>query len=94
MALLEVAMAAIICWRLAVLVVLDDGPLGVFRRLREWAWRDGRPRFMVGDVLQCVGCAAFWLAVPAWFLVAQPADWLAIALAAWATATYLQKVSQ
>lgn len=57
-------------WRLSSLLVREEGPWNIFRRLREYArityYEDGSP-LMVPDtllagVLSCVWCCSIWVA--------------------------------
>lgn len=88
------ALIALAAWRLAVLLVVDDGPAGIFRRLREATWREGRPVPLLGEALTCVGCVSLWTALAAaaaWWAGAEPAVGV---LAAWGAATYLHRLTR
>ena len=72
-------LAALANWRLAFLLVREDGPWTVFARLRQAA--DGG---LCGQMLKCVKCTSIWTAVPfAFFVGGTPTEifvaWLALA---------------
>ena len=57
---------ALAAFRLAELVVIDDGPFDVFFYLRGWANRPPQGtlfRGMLAGLLGCIHCAGFWMAV-------------------------------
>ena len=58
------AIAAMATWRLAFLLVRERGPGDVFGRLRR---RVGTG--IAGDLLSCVKCVSFWIAIPFTFFV-------------------------
>lgn len=74
-AFLLMLVLALVAYRLAELVVYDDGPLNVFARLRAWTRmydRDaygvgyaGATRFQVvlGKILECPYCAGMYFAL-------------------------------
>lgn len=59
-------------WRIASLLVCEDGPADVFKRLRQAVCRNA---FLSG-LLSCVWCCSVWVGA-GWML----ADWLAPAVA-------------
>jgi len=66
MSLPETLILAAASWRLAFMVVREDGPLSMFARLRQ--------RTTLGGLLECVFCASVWTAAllyVLWF-VARP----------------------
>lgn len=82
---LEFAVAVLACYRLAQLVPLDDGPLFVFKRLRDWArarqatvWQRSLSEFV-----QCPYCQGVWYAgaLALWIHPGGIADWLVMTLA-------------
>jgi hypothetical protein len=64
---LRLILAALATYRLAQLVAIDDGPGGVFRRLRAWAvtgfW---------GGLVHCPYCVQVYAAVACAFLALWP----------------------
>jgi hypothetical protein len=56
--------AAIAAWRLAFLLVREDGPAGIFVSLRHKA---GAGFF--GQLLGCVKCTGMWVSIPFAFFV-------------------------
>lgn len=77
-------------WRMANLLVYEDGPYSIFSRIRQHASAPGkmtRLRFEVSLALECIMCTSVWttlLAIGLWFL--EP--WIIIGLAAMAIATF------
>lgn len=64
---------ALAAFRLAELLVVDDGPFDVFMNLRGWANKppiDNPPRGMVAGVLACIHCAGLWTSLLAGVLYA------------------------
>ena len=51
-------------FRLAEMLVIDDGPFDVIMNLRGWLCQPnaGSLRKTIGNLFQCVHCAGFWLA--------------------------------
>lgn len=71
--------AALATWRLAHLLVVEDGPFDLAARLR--AQLQGGP-FGLGRVLDCLHCTSLWLAAPlACFVTTEPGQWWAVWLA-------------
>ena len=62
---LKLALAVLANYRLACLIVYDDGPFDAFKRLRKWAGLHSRPkvRHNLGGLLNCVYCAGMWTAL-------------------------------
>jgi len=60
--------AALATWRLAFLLAREQGPWGVFARLRRDAGNG-----VSGELLKCVKCAGVWIAIPFAFFVR--GDW-------------------
>ncbi len=75
-------------WRLASLLVREDGPWGIFRELRELALiqhdEDGEifliPHTFFGEMLSCVLCASIWVAF-FWVVFWMAWPWMAIRVA-------------
>jgi len=55
-------LAALATYRLAELVAFDDGPLGVFRRIRCWAGchPSDAIRENLGELVHCPYCLGVW----------------------------------
>lgn len=77
-------------WRLAHLLVEEDGPFSMFDRLRAGAGvgKEGEVGFFAG-LLSCVWCASFWTVLFSLALY-QVLPVAALALAAWGLACALQ----
>jgi hypothetical protein len=90
----ELVLVALITWRVAVLLVMDDGPFFVIRKVRAALWRDGLPTPLFGEVLQCVGCTSFYTAPVAYGIVEWAPEVVVLSLAAWSAATLAQKLTQ
>lgn len=78
--MLDLAIASLATWRVAALLVREDGPFDVIARLRHAVAGAGR-------VLDCFFCTSLWVAAPAAWWVAGPSwrwpmVWLAVAGAA------------
>lgn len=57
---------ALAAFRLSELVVLDNGPFDVFFHLRGWANKPPAGTWLRGtlaDLLGCVHCTGFWMAI-------------------------------
>ena len=75
---LEFLIGTLAAWRIAALLTREDGPFGVFARLRA---RAGSGE--VGRGLQCLYCTSVWSAAPLAGFVApwsarSPVIWLAL----------------
>ena len=86
------ALAILAAWRVAHLLVAEDGPGGVI------AWVRGRlGQSIIGQMMDCFGCAGLWVAAPlAWFVGGRIpglseliGSWLAIAGAAYLLELFL-----
>jgi Protein of unknown function (DUF1360) len=62
--LFRFVIAALATWRLAFLLARERGPHGVFDWLRHRAGRG-----LAGELLSCVKCTSFWIAIPFAFFV-------------------------
>jgi len=62
--LFRFVIAGLATWRLAFLLARERGPHGVFDRLRQRAGRG-----LAGELLSCVKCTSFWIAIPFAFFV-------------------------
>lgn len=74
-------------WRVASLLVQEDGPWGVFMKLRELAGiehDDGEvfiiPSNFFAGILSCVWCASMWVAF-FWLVFWMAWPWMALRLA-------------
>lgn len=84
-------LAVLACYRLTGMIVYDDGPAGIFARLREWAGvydlgENLQPRTGMGRFFECPHCMGVWVALVVtvgvfWErpLYELPLFWLAIA---------------
>ncbi len=73
--LLRAVLAAMAVYRLARLLVMDDGPFGLLRRARDGAAiRGGDIRLWetVAELYSCTYCLGVWLAALGAALVARP----------------------
>ena len=82
-------LAILAAWRVAHLLVAEDGPGGVIAWLRS---RLGQS--IIGQMMDCFGCAGLWVAAPlAWFVGGRIPEmfvaWLAIAGAAYLLELFL-----
>ncbi len=94
---LQPVLAAFAAWRIARLVVFEDGPWGILMKLRarivQPKYHDGRLISTADGVLpallSCVLCLTFWT-VPLVYAILWAAPWLIVLLATWAAASYLE----
>lgn len=83
----EFFLLTFVCYRLAQLLAFDEGPFGIFFKLRVRAGaydydNQGRARTAIGRMMTCPYCLGIWIALPLslyasgiqWYIV-----WLAIA---------------
>jgi hypothetical protein len=66
-------LAALATWRLAFLLVREDGPWRVFARLRNRAGNG-----FLSQLLGCVKCAGMWVSIPFAFFVR--GNWIELVL--------------
>ncbi|KKM96616.1 hypothetical protein LCGC14_1176320 [marine sediment metagenome] len=60
----EVIIIGLAAWRLASLLVFEDGPFAVFARLRQRVGLDDEGEIgRVAELLSCIWCTGFWMAV-------------------------------
>lgn len=64
----SIVIAALIAYRLAVLLAEEEGPFGLAQRWRN-LWIDEN---WIGRGVRCVGCISFWLAA---IVVVLPTPW-------------------
>lgn len=89
--LLKIILTTLAAFRLAQLMVFDDGPFDLLRKIRAWAGterldEDGRPRTNLGRLLACTWCAGVWTALFCVGLACLPAPWPWLLLGPWAVA--------
>ena len=70
-------LAALVVYRLAFLIAREDGPWGVFRRLRTAVKGS-----MAGGLFSCLNCLSVWIALPLAAFVGT--NWVERAVAWWA----------
>lgn len=75
-------LAVLATWRIAHLLVSEDGPWAILVRLRRWLGNSA-----IGQLLDCFGCVSLWIAAPvSFFLFRQLPElffcWLALSGAA------------
>lgn len=61
----HLALGSLACFRLSVLFADDDGPYGMFRRLRGWLKREAKdsPKLRKSEVhkgVDCLRCESIW----------------------------------
>lgn len=66
--LVEAFLCGLAGWRLASLLVREDGPDRLFARLRHWLGvpLSGEVRGFFPELLSCVWCASVWTTALAW----------------------------
>jgi hypothetical protein len=88
-------MAGLAGWRIASLMVSEDGPFSVFARVRAWAGVPNvgpqLPRPFVGGVLSCLWCASVWTSACAWLTWEYLAHWPVAMMAAAAVAIVAER---
>ena len=67
--LTELVVASLACYRVAQLLVFDEGPFCLFDRLRIRAGcydygEDSKPQTGLGRFLSCPYCVGLWIAIP------------------------------
>lgn len=79
-AALRVLVVGLAAWRVAHLLVVEDGPWGVLRRVRVWVGAEvdlaseaverlpGGPQGFIAQLLACVWCLTVWTALGFWGL--------------------------
>jgi len=66
---IDVLIVGLAAWRVASLIVHEDGPLEIFDRLRRRAgvYAEG-PLSQIATMLTCVWCVSIWTALALWAL--------------------------
>lgn len=77
--MLDWLLSALATWRLSSLLVNEDGPAHVFKRLRVWAELHSG---FLADLLACVWCCSVWVAAIMPFMPRPVRQWLALSAAA------------
>ena len=67
--LTELVVASLACYRVAQLLVFDEGPFCLFDRIRIKVGRydygeNGEPQTELGRLLSCPYCVGLWIAIP------------------------------
>jgi hypothetical protein len=69
---LRLLLVVLATWRLAHLLVAEDGPADIIVRLRAWLGDSA-----AGRAMDCFYCLSLWIAAPMALLVSQdPGTWL------------------
>lgn len=79
------------CYRLARFITRDDGPWRLMFRIRVWAGtydyrENGRPRRMLGQMLECPHCVGLWIALAMAIGLCWTMPWPVVGLIWWAIA--------
>jgi hypothetical protein len=82
---LELVLVGLVTWRLAFLLVMDDGPWNVIQVFRDWAME--RPVPILGGAIACIGCLSLWMAPVALLVVRETPEQVALVLSAWSLST-------
>lgn len=66
---LKLVLVTLACYRLAQLIAFDEGPLGIFHKLRiaTGAYnydKQGQPQSTLGRLITCPYCLGMWIALP------------------------------
>lgn len=73
--LLRAVIVGLASWRLASLLVDEEGPWHVFARLRQWAGIPAGPGEIpdgiLAGILSCIWCATVWV-VPVFWMLSYP----------------------
>ena len=80
---LDLLVIALSAWRLAFMLVKEEGPFHIFERARA--------RFALGGLLTCVYCASVWTAALSWGLLQTSLAPIIYILAASGLALMLQR---
>lgn len=95
MTLPEILIGGLAVWRLSHALVKESGPLMMFARLRARAARTQKRSGGFFDMLSCVYCISFWIAlVVALYNATDAFHWLGNALAMSAVATIIMTALQ
>jgi len=69
--------AGLALYRLAQLIVYDDGPWDFIQNIRAWLGvydynQNGKPKTMIGKLFACPYCVGVWLTLPTFLAVFYP----------------------
>ena len=91
-------LTALATWRISSLLVHEDGPFNIFKRLRKLAGLENVVEIPDGffpGVLSCVWCASLWVGAVwtlVWWLAPTAVEWLALPFALSALAIGLERL--
>lgn len=89
----EALVVGLSAWRLAALLVLEEGPFDVFERLRNFIIKPGPIEGFFPKVFSCVWCMSVWTALISYaLLLVEPI--IVILLAAAAIAVIVQRLTE
>lgn len=68
--LVQILVVGLAAWRASAMLVMEDGPFSIFRRVRLRAGleRPGEVSGFWGLLLVCVWCTSVWMAILFWAL--------------------------
>lgn len=91
----EVLIIGLAAWRLAVLIVAEDGPFQMFAKLRRLAGvRAGREITGLAFALTCVWCMSAYTAAAGWLTWELISPWPVLFFAAWGAALALDSLTR
>lgn len=98
---LEATLAGLAGFRIALMLVAEDGPFAIFRRLRRRAGLLERgeagqehPKPFIGGLLSCVLCCSVWTTTGC-YLYGSAVDWQPVAfVAAWGIAAGVARLGK
>jgi len=64
MTAIDLLILTLATFSMAYLLVKEDAPFGIMRRIRE--------RTTLGGALNCIHCSAFWMAILCYILISTP----------------------
>lgn len=87
MSLLDLAVLGLAVYRLARLIAVDEGPFGVFFRLRHLVGaydlgENGQPVSAWGRAFECPHCMGVYVAIVLWLIYPLPGGWFIVAILA------------
>jgi uncharacterized membrane protein len=95
MTLVQIIIGGLAIWRLSHALVKESGPFMIFARLRARAARRQKRSGGLFDMLSCVSCVSFWIALVVGLYNATDAfHWFGYALAMSAVAVIIMEVLQ
>lgn len=56
-------LSALAAFRISEILVIDNGPFGVFERLRGWSLSDNSLLSNIGKALNCVYCTGIYISI-------------------------------